>query len=66
MFKIFILLLSIFSLFADDTNELLQQKLELLEPLAVDTNAKWMDRKYVSWEDLEHDCEVDEEFTENF
>jgi len=38
----------------------------LLIPLAVDTNAKWMDRKYVSWEDLEHDCEVDEEFTENF
>jgi len=40
--------------------------LRLLVPLAVDTNAKWMDRKYVSWEDLEHDCEVDEEFTENF
>ena len=38
--------------------------LRLLIPLAVDTNAKWMDRKYVSWEDLEHDCEVDEEFTE--
>ncbi len=28
--------------------------------------AKWMDRKYVSWEDLEHDCEVEEEFTEKF
>ncbi|MEN4054265.1 IS256 family transposase [Sulfurimonas sp. NWX79] len=40
--------------------------LRLLVPLAVDTNAKWMDRKYVSWENLEHDCEVDEEFTENF
>lgn len=40
--------------------------LRLLVPLAIDTNAKWMDRKYVSWEDLEHDCEVDEEFTENF
>jgi putative transposase len=40
--------------------------LRLLVPLAVDTNAKWLDRKYVSWEDLEHDCEVDEEFTENF
>jgi len=40
--------------------------LRLLVPLAVDTNAKWMDRKYVSWEDLEHDCDVDEEFTENF
>jgi len=39
--------------------------LRLLVPLAIDTNAKWMDRKYVSWEDLEHDCEVDEEFTEN-
>jgi len=40
--------------------------LRLLVPLAIDTNAKWMDRKYVSWEDLEHDCVVDEEFTENF
>jgi len=40
--------------------------LRLLVPLAIDTNAKWMDRKYVSWENLEHDCEVDEEFTENF
>ncbi len=40
--------------------------LRLLVPLAIDTNAKWMDRKYVSWEDLEHDNEVDEEFTENF
>ena len=40
--------------------------LRLLVPLAVDTNAKWMDRKYVSWEDLEHDCKVNEEFTENF
>ena len=40
--------------------------LRLLVPLAVDTNAKWLDRKYVSWENLEHDKEVDEEFTENF
>ena len=40
--------------------------LRLLVPLAVDTNAKWLDRKYVSWEDLEHVCEVGEEFTENF
>ena len=40
--------------------------LRLLVPLAVDTNAKWLERKYVSWEDLEHDCEVDEEFTEKF
>lgn len=40
--------------------------LRLLVPLAVDTNAKWLDRKYVSWENLEHDNEVDEEFTENF
>ncbi len=38
--------------------------LRLLIPLAVDTNAKWMDRKYVSWEDLKHNCKVDEEFTE--
>ena len=40
--------------------------LRLLVPLAVDTNAKWMDRKYVSWENLTHDCQVEEEFTENF
>lgn len=40
--------------------------LRLLVPLAVDTNAKWLDRKYVSWENLEHDKEVEEEFTENF
>ena len=40
--------------------------LRLLVPLAVDTNAKWMDSKYVSWENLEYDCEVEEKFTENF
>jgi len=40
--------------------------LRLLVPLAVDTNAKWLERKYVSWEDLEQQNEVDEEFTENF
>ncbi|BBG65164.1 mobile element protein [Hydrogenimonas sp.] len=38
--------------------------LRLLVPLAVDTNAKWLDRKYVSWENLEHDENVDDEFTE--
>jgi hypothetical protein len=32
----------------------------------VDTNAKWLERKYVSWENLEHENEVDEKFTENF
>lgn len=40
--------------------------LRLLVPLAVDTNAKWLDRKYVSWENMEHDIDVEEEFTENF
>jgi len=40
--------------------------LRLLVPLAIDTNAKWLDRKYVSWENLEHSEVVDEEFTENF
>ncbi len=40
--------------------------LRLLVPLVVDTNAKWLDRKYVSWENLEHDNDVEEEFTENF
>jgi hypothetical protein len=38
----------------------------LLVPLAVDTNAKWLERKYVSWEDLQQLNEVDDEFTENF
>jgi hypothetical protein len=32
----------------------------------VDTNAKWLERKYVSWEDLQQLNEVDDEFTENF
>ena len=40
--------------------------LRLLVPLAVDTNAKWLDRKYISWENMEHDIDVEEEFTENF
>lgn len=40
--------------------------LHLLVPLAVDTNAKWLDRKYVSWEDSEQVEKVDEEFTEIF
>lgn len=40
--------------------------LRLLVPLAVDTNAKWLDRKYVSWEDLEQAGGADDEFTENF
>ena len=39
--------------------------LRLLVPLAVDTNAKWMDRKYISWENLEHDLTVEEKSTEN-
>jgi len=40
--------------------------LRLLVPLAIDTNANWLERKYVSWEDLEQIQKVDEEFTENF
>lgn len=40
--------------------------LRLLVPLAIETNAKWLDRKYVSWENLEHIEKVDEEFTEIF
>jgi len=35
-------------------------------PLAINTNAKWLDRKYVSWEDLKQLNEVEEEFTEKF
>jgi transposase-like protein len=40
--------------------------LRLLAPLAVDTNAKWLDRKYVSWDNLVQSEEAEEEFTENF
>ena len=40
--------------------------LRLLVPLAVDTNAKWLDRKYVSWEYLEQTNEADDEFTEKY
>jgi len=40
--------------------------LRLLIPLALDTNAKWNDRKYLSWENLTHNENADEEFTENF
>ncbi|BAF72884.1 IS256 family transposase [Sulfurovum sp. NBC37-1] len=40
--------------------------LRLLVPLAVDTNAKWLDRKYVSWNNLVQSDEAEEEFTENF
>lgn len=40
--------------------------LRLPAPLAVDTNAKWLDRKYVSRENMECDKDVEEEFTEKF
>lgn len=40
--------------------------LRLLVPLAIETNAKWLDRKYVSWENLERIEKVDEKFTEIF
>ncbi|MBA1420577.1 MAG: IS256 family transposase [Epsilonproteobacteria bacterium] len=40
--------------------------LRLLVPLAVDTNAKWLDRKYVSWDNLVQSDNAEEEFTENF
>ena len=38
--------------------------LRLLVPLAVETNAKWLDRKYVSWDDLEQIEGAEEVFTE--
>jgi len=40
--------------------------LRLLVPLAVDTNAKWLDRKYVSWDNLVQSENAEDEFTENF
>ena len=32
----------------------------------MDTNAKWLDRKYVSWDNLVQSENAEEEFTENF
>jgi len=40
--------------------------LRLLVPLAVNTNSDWLDRRYVSWEDLKQDEDVEGEFTEEF
>ena len=40
--------------------------LRLLVPLAVDNNAKWLDRKYVSWDNLVQYEQAEKEFTENF
>lgn len=40
--------------------------LRLLVPLAVDTNAKWLDRKYVSWDNVVQSEIAEQEFTENF
>jgi hypothetical protein len=40
--------------------------LRLLVPLAVDTNAKWLDRRYVSWDNLKHTRGAEDEFTEEF
>jgi transposase-like protein len=40
--------------------------LRLLVPLAVSTNAKWLDRRYVSWENLKQTEGAEEEFTEKF
>ena len=40
--------------------------MRIIIPLAIDTNAKWMERKYVSWEESEQENKVDDEFTEIF
>lgn len=40
--------------------------LRIIVPLAIDTNAKWMERKYISWEDSKLENKVDDEFTEIF
>jgi hypothetical protein len=40
--------------------------LRLLIPLGIDTNAKWLDKKYVSWEDMLHEEVADNEFTKIF
>ena len=40
--------------------------LRLLVPLAIETNAKWLTRKYVNWDNLVQLQKAEEEFTENF
>jgi len=47
-------------------DEFIPATIAYLLPLAVDTNAKWLDRKYVSWDNLVQSEEAEEEFTENF
>lgn len=37
-----------------------------LVPLAIDTNAKWLDKKYISWENLLHEEMANNECTEIF
>jgi transposase-like protein len=38
----------------------------LLIPLAIDTNAKWLNIHYVSWENLKQENDINDEFTELF
>ena len=40
--------------------------LRLLVPLAIDTNAKWLARSYVNWENLKQNKKAEDEFTELF
>ncbi len=40
--------------------------LRLLVPLAIDTNAKWLIRSYVNWENVKHNEKAEDEFTELF
>ncbi|QOP43749.1 IS256 family transposase [Sulfurimonas sediminis] len=40
--------------------------LRLLVPLAIDTNAKWLGRNYVSWDNLVQFQKAEDEFTEIF
>jgi transposase-like protein len=38
--------------------------LRLLVPLAIDTNAKWLTRSYVKWENVKHNKMAEDDFTE--
>ena len=40
--------------------------LRLLVPLTIETNAKWLTKKYVNWDNLVQLQKAEEEFTENF
>jgi len=62
-FLIFTLLFGYFKITNKFYDDILYDK---LVPLAIDTNAKWLGRNYVSFENLVQCRKADDEFTEIF